>query len=70
MDKLETLVKKIGSNHLFIGEIGFRRDDSKAYIRPWDWSKRYGDKVDAVHYDLILAYLLIHLKLEYMGIWS
>lgn len=71
--KLLGLVASLGNDNIFVGEIGFRRDDSEAYINPWDWSRKYGrmnESADALYYDQILKYLVNSIKPEFIGIWS
>ena len=71
--RLLGLATSLGKDNIFIGEIGFRRDDSGAYINSWDWNKRYGkieENADALYYDQVLDYIVKGIKPKFLGIWS
>ena len=71
--KLKVLKWLVGAERLLVGEIGFRRDDSKGYVNPWDWKRTYGEReeeADARYYSQALTYLVREVRPSYIGIWS
>ena len=62
------------SKVLFIGEIGFRRDDAYGWVEAWNWAREriYSEPADAELYEQVLAQILNLTKgcRTVIGIWS